>query len=84
MQSGRSEYEDTGGGGPVVVFLHGLLMDGAQWRHVVADMRRDFRCVLPTLPMGAHRRSMHPDADLSLRGMGRIIADFLAAIELTT
>lgn len=83
LPAGPIEYEDTGGGGPVVVFLHGLLMDGAQWRHVVADLRRDFRCVLPTLPMGAHRRPMHPDADLSLRGLGRIIADFLAATDLS-
>lgn len=83
LAAGPIEYEDTGGGGPVVVFLHGLLMDGAQWRHVVADLRRDFRCVLPTLPMGAHRRPMHPDADLSLRGLGRIIAEFLAATDFS-
>ena len=83
LAAGPIEYEDTGGGGPVLVFLHGLLLDGAQWRHVVADRRRDFRCVLPTLPMGAHRRPMHPDADLSLRGLGRIIAEFLAATDLS-
>lgn len=83
LAAGPIEYEDTGGGGPVVVFLHGLLMDGAQWRHVVADLRRDFRCVLPTLPMGAHPHPMHPDADLSLRGLGRIIAEFLAATDLS-
>jgi pimeloyl-ACP methyl ester carboxylesterase len=83
VSAGPVEYEDTGGRGPVLVFLHGLLMDGAQWRHVVADLRRDFRCVLPTLPMGAHRRPMHPDANLSLRGQGRIIAEFLEAAELS-
>ncbi len=76
------EYEDTGGAGPVVVLLHGLLMDGALWRHVVADLRHDFRCVLPTLPLGAHRRPMHADADLSLRGMGRIVAEFLERLDL--
>jgi pimeloyl-ACP methyl ester carboxylesterase len=82
VSAGPIEYEDTGGSGPTVVLVHGLLMDGAQWRHVVADLRRDFRCVLPTLPMGAHRRPMHPDADLSLRGLGRIIAEFLEAADL--
>ncbi len=82
LSAGPIEYEDTGGSGPVVVMLHGLLMDGTQWRHVVADLRREFRCVLPTLPMGAHRHPMHPDADLSLRGLGRIIAEFLAATDL--
>jgi len=52
-------------------------MDGAQWRDVVADLRSDYRCILPTRPLGAHRHPMRPDADLSLRGMGRILADFL-------
>ena len=82
LSAGTIEYEDTGGAGPVIVLLHGLLMDGAQWRLVVADLRREFRCVLPTLPMGAHRRPMHRDADLSLRGLGRIVAEFLAAADL--
>jgi len=70
LPAGTIDYDDTGGHWPVVVLVHGLLMDGAQWRHVVADLRRDHRCVLPTLPMGAHRRPMQPDADLSLRGLG--------------
>src|SRR5216683_3902168 len=82
LSVGTIEYEDTGGPGPVIVLLHGLLMNGAQWRRVVSDLRRDFRCVLPTLPMGAHHRPMHPDADLSLRGLGRIVAEFLERLDL--
>jgi pimeloyl-ACP methyl ester carboxylesterase len=81
LRAGTIEYQDTGAG-PVVVLVHGLLMDGAQWRDVVADLRSDYRCILPTLPLGAHRRPMRPDADLSLRGMGRILADFLEALDL--
>lgn len=82
LSVGTIEYEDTGGPGPVVVLLHGLLMNGAQWRRVVSDLRRDFRCILPTLPMGAHHRPLHPDADLSLRGLGRIVAEFLERLDL--
>ena len=82
LSAGTIEYEDTGGSGPVVVLLHGLLMDGSQWRHVVADLRSDYRCILPTLPLGAHRRPMHPDADLSLRGQVRLIAEFLERLDL--
>jgi pimeloyl-ACP methyl ester carboxylesterase len=82
LSAGVIEYEDTGGSGAVVVLLHGLLMDGSQWRHVVADLRRDYRCVLPTLPLGAHRRPMRPDADLSLRGQARLIAEFLERLDL--
>jgi pimeloyl-ACP methyl ester carboxylesterase len=83
VSAGTVEYEDTGGPGPIVVFVHGLLMDGAQWRHVVANLRNDFRCILPTLPMGAHRRPMRPDADLSLRGLGRILTEFMDRLALT-
>ena len=32
--------------------------------------------------MGAHRRPMRSNADLSLRGMGRILAEFLERLEL--
>jgi pimeloyl-ACP methyl ester carboxylesterase len=82
LSAGVIEYQDTGGGGPVVVLLHGLLMDGSQWRHVVADLRSDYRCILPTLPLGGHRRPMSPDADLSLRGQVRLIAEFLERLDL--
>lgn len=82
LSAGTIEYEDTGGTGPVIVFVHGLIMDGSLWRHVVADLRRDYRCVLPTLPFGAHRRPMHPDADLSMRGMAEILGEFIQALDL--
>ena len=82
LSSGTIDYQDTGGGGPVVVLVHGLLMDGSQWRHVVADLRSDYRCVLPTLPLGGHRRPMRPDADLSLRGQVRLLAEFLERLNL--
>jgi pimeloyl-ACP methyl ester carboxylesterase len=82
LSAGAIEYVDTGGGGPILVMVHGLAMDGRQWRRVVAELESDYRCVLPTLPMGAHKRPMRPDADLSLRGMGRILAEFLERLEL--
>jgi pimeloyl-ACP methyl ester carboxylesterase len=81
LRAGTIDYQDTGAG-PVVVLVHGLVMDGRQWRHVVADLRSDYRCVLPTLPMGAHRRPMRPEADLSLRGLGRLLAEFMEHLDL--
>ena len=83
VSAGLLDYEDTGGDGPVIVFLHGLVMDSTVWRHVVDDLRADYRCVLPTLPLGAHRRPMRPDADLSLRGLGDLVAEFIATLDLT-
>jgi len=82
LSAGTIEYEDTGGNGPAIVFVHGLIMDGSLWRHVVGDLRRDYRCILPTLPFGAHRRPMHADADLSMSGMAEILGEFVEALDL--
>lgn len=82
VTAGPVAYEDTGGEGPTIVFVPGLLMDGRQWRKVIAELKSEFRCLTPTLPTGAHRRPMHRYADLSLRGMGRIVTEFLEAADL--
>lgn len=82
VTAGRIAYQDTGGDGPVVVLIPGLLMDWRQWRKVIDELTPDFRCVSPSLPMGAHRTPMKPDADLTLVGMGRIVTEFLAAADL--
>ena len=82
LSAGTIEYEDTGGSGPTVVLLHGLVMNGSVWRHVVEDLRADHRCIVPTLPLGGHRRPMRPDADLSLRGHGRIVGELMERLDL--
>jgi pimeloyl-ACP methyl ester carboxylesterase len=79
---GAVEYEDSGADGPVVVLLHGLVMDGTVWRDVVTELPSECRVIRPTLPFGAHREPMKPDADLSLRGLGRLVAEFLERLEL--
>ncbi|MEV7237144.1 alpha/beta hydrolase [Streptomyces sp. NPDC051020] len=83
LSAGPVAYQDTGGDGPVVVLLHGVAMDGSLWRHVVADLSPDHRCVVPTLPLGGHRRPMKPDADLSILGVARLVAEFLDVLDLT-
>lgn len=82
LSAGTIEYEDSGGTGPVVVLLHGLAMDGSLWRHVVSELRGDHRMVVPTLPLGGHKRPMRPNADLSLRGIAELEAEFLHALDL--
>ena len=82
LPAGTIDYEDTGGDGPVIVLLHGLIMDGSLWRNVVGHLRRDYRCVLPTLPLGAHRQPMRPNADLSMRGIAGIVGGFMESLDL--
>ncbi|WP_372499999.1 alpha/beta fold hydrolase [Streptomyces sudanensis] len=81
LSAGPIHYRDTGGAGPVLVFGHGVPMDGRQWRKVV-PLLDGYRCVLPTLPFGGHRRPMRPDADLSHRGVARLLGEFTERLGL--
>lgn len=81
LPSGWIHYDDTGGEGPVLVFGHGLLMDGRQWRKVL-PLLPEYRCITPTLPLGAHSTPMNDDADLTETGVAAILADFLDALAL--
>ena len=82
LSAGVIEYEDRGGSGPVLVLLHGLLMDETLWTAVADDLVPDHRCVIPVLPLGAHRKGMGPEADLSPHGIARLVAEFLDALDL--
>jgi len=82
LSAGPLEYTDTGGDGPVVVFLHGLLMDASLWDEVIAGLSAGHRCLAPVLPLGAHRRAMKPDSDLSLPGVARLVEEFLDRLGL--
>jgi pimeloyl-ACP methyl ester carboxylesterase len=82
LSAGTIEYEDTGGDGPTIVLLHGLMMDASLWAGPIAELAVDHRCVAPTLPLGAHRQAMHADADLSLSGIAGLVAEFLDRLDL--
>src|SRR5260370_3553558 len=82
LAAGTIEYVDTGGHGPTLVLLHGLMMDASLWDGPIADLSADHRCVAPTLPLGAHRHPMRADADLSVRGIARRVAEVLDRLDL--
>ncbi|WP_037356761.1 alpha/beta fold hydrolase [Amycolatopsis orientalis] len=81
LSAGPIDYADTGGTGPALVFGHGFPMSGTQWRKVV-PLLDGYRCLLPTLPLGAHLAPMRPDADLTQFGVARLLGEFLAALDL--
>lgn len=82
VSAGPIEYTDSGGDGPVLVFLHGLLMDASLWDETIAGLSANYRCVALTLPLGAHREPVRRDADLSLTGIARLVEEFLAELDL--
>ncbi|WP_112245214.1 alpha/beta fold hydrolase [Kribbella monticola] len=81
LSAGTIEYDDVGSG-PMIVLLHGLMMDLSLWDDTVAELSAGHRCVVPTLPLGAHRQAMHSDADLSLPGIARLVAELLDRLDL--
>ena len=80
--AGGLMYSDTGGDGPVVVLLHGVLMNGTLWDTVVGGLGDRYRCIVPELPFGAHTTPMPDDADLSLPALATRIAGFLTELDL--
>jgi pimeloyl-ACP methyl ester carboxylesterase len=82
LPQGTVRYRDEGTG-PVIVFVHGALVDGRLWEPVVARLRDRFRCVVPDLPLGSHELPAREDADLSPHGLARLVAGVLDALEVT-
>jgi pimeloyl-ACP methyl ester carboxylesterase len=81
LPQGTLEYREQGRG-PVVLFVHGLLVDAELWAPVIDELSTHCRCIAPTWPLGSHRRPMSPGADLSPAGLARLVADFMDALEL--
>jgi len=81
VSAGEIHYEETGQGAPLVM-VGGLAMDSRLWEKVAAELAPGHRCLMPTMPFGSHPEPMRPDADLSLRGMGRIVAEFIESLGL--
>jgi pimeloyl-ACP methyl ester carboxylesterase len=81
LPTGTISYRDSGTG-PPIVFVHGALVDSALWRKVIPLLEGRFRCLAPDLPLGSHRLAMPEGADLSPPALAKLVADFLAALEL--
>ena len=81
LRQGTIRYRERGAGEPIV-FVHGLLVNGDLWRKVVPLLADRYRCIAPDWPLGSHSVPLAPDADLSPTGLGQLIADFLAALDL--
>ena len=82
LTAGPIDYIDTGGDGPTVVLLHGVLMTHTVWNRVIEELAPRFGCIAPTLPLGAHRQPMRPGADLSIDGIALLVAELLERLEL--
>ena len=70
--------------GRPVVFVHGFLIDHSLWMDVPQRLAEaGYRTYAPTWPLGAHTTAMEAGADLSPRGVARVVISFLEALDLT-
>ncbi|GAA3523762.1 alpha/beta fold hydrolase [Aeromicrobium panaciterrae] len=68
--------------GPVVVFVHGLLVNADLWRDVVPDaVAAGLHTFAVDWPLGSHSIPM-PHADLTPPGVADLIADLLERLDL--
>jgi pimeloyl-ACP methyl ester carboxylesterase len=82
LSAGAIRYQDTGGDGPVILFVHGLLASGMLWAMVVPQLASEARCIVPELPLGAHKVPMKPDAELTPRSVAKLIAELMDKLDL--
>jgi pimeloyl-ACP methyl ester carboxylesterase len=81
MEQGSVRYREAGSGEPIL-FVHGVLVNGALWREVVPRLSGRLRCVVPDLPLGGHPVALRPEADVSPRGVAKIVAGLMEALDL--
>jgi pimeloyl-ACP methyl ester carboxylesterase len=81
LPQGTIRYRELGSGAPIVL-VHGFLTNGELWREVAPRLACDFRVIAPDWPLGSHELPLAPGTDLSPPGLAKIIADFLAELDL--
>jgi len=83
LPQGTIRYRELGDpAAPAAVFVHGLLVNGLLWRKVAPRLAGELRCIVPDWPLGSHELPLAPGADASPGGVARLIADFVAALDL--
>jgi pimeloyl-ACP methyl ester carboxylesterase len=81
VPAGTIAYRERGDG-PPILFVHGVGVNGDLWRGVAPRLAAEHRCIVPDLPFGAHSHPLRADADMSLPGLAKIVADLIEALDL--
>ena len=84
LSTGTIHYEESGPvGGRPIVFVHGYAMGASLWAALSGRLSEwNFRCLVPTWPLGAHTEPMDAGADMTMEGLAAMVDEFLGALEL--
>jgi pimeloyl-ACP methyl ester carboxylesterase len=77
---GEFSYVDVGEG-PPAVFVHGLFVSAFMWRGVIAELRRERRCIAYNLPHHGGS-TVAGDQDLSVEANAEMLEAFCEALGL--
>ena len=77
---GEIAYAERGSG-PAALFVHGVFLNSYYWRHVMARLSGERRCLAPDL-LGHGDTPVGPDQDVSLRGQAEALEAFCEAMGL--
>src|SRR5688572_15598864 len=78
--SGRIAYVEQGSG-PAMLFIHGVPLNGYHWRHAIAQLKKNRRCIALDL-MGLGYTEVDAAQDVSFTAQARMVAQFLDALGL--
>ncbi len=78
--SGRISYVEQGQG-PVVLFVHGILLNGYLWRHQLAALSDTRRCIALDLLCHGHTETS-ASTDVSVTGNAHMLREFLDAMDI--
>jgi pimeloyl-ACP methyl ester carboxylesterase len=77
---GEMAYAERGEG-PTALFVHGVFLNSHYWRHVMARLSNERRCLAPDL-LGHGDTPARPDQDVSLRAEADALEAFCEAMGL--
>jgi pimeloyl-ACP methyl ester carboxylesterase len=78
--SGRIGYTEQGGG-PVALFVHGVLLNSHLWRHQLAHLSDIRRCIAVDL-LAHGDTEIAPAQDVSVTANARMLKEFLDALRI--
>lgn len=81
-RSSQFRYSDTGGDGPVILLLGGVLTGADLWDDVIDAVRHDYRCIVPELPFGCHEVPVSDDVDITAPDVAGLLSAFLIELDL--
>jgi pimeloyl-ACP methyl ester carboxylesterase len=77
---GEVAYAERGEG-PAALFVHGVFLNSYYWRHVMARLASDRRCLAPDL-LGHGDTPVKPGQEVSLRAQAELLEAFCEAMGL--